>query len=843
MVGLLVDTEPIPWITATMQRLTARLLACAAIGAAGCVVPPPPQEERGRAPEVLLAYRDQVQSHTRELATLVDAAPASGLATVFENIESSRTAAEGFRDALYRYECADGEVRGSAAADGLRALQASIAGCEDAREEAGRRAVELSRFADSAQTRYERHRLAKDAGGPPVDQRRAQEYVAACLMLARLAAEVDGYLADIHADRLRSASDSGHPVPVVLHFLRLHALRPEKAAELSPRYSNACRAWFLQEVQADRLAAALRIFQFLFKATPRERRPSLQEVRTIADVCLDRSPSLDVLAEIEAAFSDVHAFVVSDPEGKENAKRELEMARASLVLARAIRVENPAERADLAVAALAGNPHLSTRVAVCLERAAREIGESHLAARRYVEAVPAFRDTLARGPVDRQEERVAQFRAGALTQVLGAFREALAASRFDAAKSFLADADRVAGTEEERGSARDALHDYHARRTAHLFERDVRASIAACREAQQFFPDDRGFQETIDRGLFQLLRQDVGDPATSCRRLGAEKILAMVRAAVQEMRGRSSAERCQQLLEDHATAWKGRMTETEDPTEAFAIALELAKLNRRDVASAKQEGARVLQERLDRAVRRGDWAQAERSIDAYFASCPEIQRPPEFKAQYIRLLVHLDGKADLRSLARQLTIFTRAYPHDWRAVRPLVVKHIAGDDPQCGTFRALLALIDPQSAELRMAAAAAAAAPSGSEPAEPLPDAVGDRSPSETATWWVEPEPPSKTATAVANSQTASPSAARGFGTLSIAGALIGGIGTAAYVAVLAFLSLRRGLLAFRWYAAAALCAGLTVGFVIGARDSADRDIASAAPTAGARSGNAMPWK
>ena len=192
----------------------------------------------------------------------------------------------------------------------------------------------------------------------------------------------------------------------------------------------------------------------------------------------------------------------------------------------------------------------------------------------------------------------------------------------------------------------------------------------------------------------------------------------------------------------------------------------------------------------------------EQCIGACFRLCPDAERPPQFRTGYQSLLHELDRQGDVKTLGRHLAIFVAAYPRETASVRELTAKHAKAGDEVGEGYAALLRLIDSDTPLSHQQGVA----PHGNG----LGALVEPELLAEAATWWQPPASPTE-------GDSDSVEASKGHGATVLLGALFGIAGALVAVVILPVLTLKRGLLVFRWYALGAVWIGATVGFLCGA--------------------------
>jgi len=401
---------------------------------------------------------------------------------------------------------------------------------------------------------------------------------------------------------------------------------------------------------------------------------------------------------------------------------------------------------------------------------------------------------------------MASFRSEVFLQALKDIQEELAQRRFAEAKNSLPRASKIAASEEEKLLWREVAVQYYHAQADYLFDVDLQKAIAVCQEGLQVFPSEPKLMEKIDRGRYQLLKRGLGSFETAYRTLGAAKILEMLRTAAGAMHTEEGTAACQELLHDLERAWSVQLLKTREASEAYTIALEIAKLNRQEDQVVKAEGARTLSSLLSATVEQSSWSQAERCIEVYFAKCPEAPRPESFKAAYLRFIYQLDSDSDIQRLGRHLTIFATAYPNGCAEIRPIIVKRISAESSQRAGFKALLRTIDPQAEELK---------DGGADPGEKsdLSLLINQKELAGSEHWWkgsdFKPE-------ARASAADSAPAVAWPWPEGPAAwGKIVGIAGSSVLLVLVPLLSSRKGLLRFRWYALSAFWIGATAGLFL----------------------------
>ncbi len=770
----------------------------------GSMGPPSPSRE------FLVAYADRISTGTRRLQELsrnAAAIPDSIRRAILDAGRGFQKELVAYRDVIARLEKEWNTCTAARVEEALERCAAIRSNLKDMSE-----ALVLA--VESAREAYE---VARQSAEGPQYPGTAHGFLAACRTVTKLTSTVDSYLADVHSRGLSPTAAGSRPAAGVFHFVGMYQLQSERTQSHAWRYEVSWKRWIEIEIERPRLDVAMGVFALACTLTSEYRPSSLQLLFEISNACLDASIDLETLDRIQDSFRRIEFVYSSEHASQGDQSRAIERAKANLLLARARLVDDPSEGADLAGRALTMNPYLRDHVVEYLIRAAEESANSRADTRDYFEAIEAFEHTLQLGPVPDAGRRVAAYRQKLIGRaVRDALRET-EAQRFASARLILSRAMRIATDFDDKMKLSDAFYRYYHAYADFLFPRDVERAIAVCGEILDVFPNDEDARKKIDRGLFTLLRRQIGDVDTTFERLGAERILELVKSTVKRMHETDGADMCQRLLKQIEDSWRKQLDKTRDPEAAYHLAKGLARLSHHKGLSARERGAEAIWGRLARAIERSDWDVVERCIDVYFAQCPDVERPETFKDAHVRLLDHYDAEDDEQKLGRHLAIFARAYPADWERVRSIVVRRMKARTSESDGFYALLRSIEPEAPEVHDYERAKE--PESGAPVEVAVNPfIDDGELQNTENWWTEPE--------TTSSSRATPVADPGsiiewwtehhFGTFSIASGVVGGFGTAVFAVLLPLLTLRKRILKFRWYAAGALWFGLTIGLVVG---------------------------
>lgn len=673
-------------------------------------------------------------------------------------------------------------------------------------------ALQLSVNSDAVQAEYRRLGLAAERGDKTESIAAAQKYVASVTTVSSLGSHVRRVLEGLHRDRLDSDTPTTPPAKQVFHFLRLHAVSPTQAGAHAASYERAWQAWVRGQLTDGRAAEALEAFAFVCQEAPTQAPTSPQPVLSITFATLEGTVSSQQVARLQEALEEIRS--VRERRGRpELWDRALRKAKARLQLAQARSDLTSPDGPPLAMEALAEDAQLAEQVERYLLASAPAIAEKHLDAANYAKALEVLDATLSLGPSSPAADRLrTRFRFRTIGEGLQSARNQMNARAFGSAKTLIDAMGRLARGTPEKRQVNDALLGYYVRYSEQLLRNDLAAAVRVCEEGLRRFPQQTLMQRRRDEALFRLLGREIGNISTTQERLGSAGVLQAISGTVKRMVTSTGTAQCQRLLVEIEVAWENELRRTKDPTAAFTLATELARLNRRSANVAREAGARAIWTRFDAAVAKTDWTAVDACVESYYAGCPEVEPPERFRRGYVLFLNELDRTYNIRKLGRHLTLYATTYPHNTSDVEALITKHAVADTELSAGFQALLRQIgvqlqvpgeDTTMAEVdpaKSAASLTAFIPADEIPTERL---VWQKESTTTRT------PNASTVPTRGNTRTSTP-------------ALPGPLGAALGVVSLLFLfglplvSRRRGLVGFPWYVAGAVCIGVTAGFYTG---------------------------
>ncbi|MBI4583523.1 MAG: hypothetical protein HY717_05835 [Planctomycetes bacterium] len=738
----------------------------------------PPDESSA---DLLVAYGSKVETTVLRLKPAGPSSAESSILFPEADRRVSLEAALHFQETLAGYhqrlEALKEKWSGCSPAD----LNPVIADFEKRREDLQAQALQINLQVNSLEMQYESFKLETKLPLFLHNLKPTSAYLAACQRLSTLAAAVKDYLSGLHQQGLSPAAEGQHPASRTFHFLLLYRLRHPAVHEYARLYESAWKEWVRLEVRQARFDRAMEVVRFAAAAAPEFRPSSPQEMVEITNACLERIPPPEVLDQVERSLAGLEAAYRSGSSLPGEWGKVIDRARGILLFCRAQgQSGDPRKAAERALQAAKMNPFLANRVNDYLFNTAHAAGRKLLAAGRHVEAFQVFSQILAPLPSGETYLQTLNFREEVIQQALADSKRELDRMKFQEARGILTRISPISDSADQKAKVSDALYHCFDAYSSHLLNQDIQKALSVCRETLAFFPSDERARRKIDRGLYLLLTQQVGDPETAWQRLGAEKILEMIKATVNQMPTLDGPLFCRDLHDSIERAWRQKLQQAAAPGEAFSLASELTKLNPLGKKNPRREGAGALWRLAGSAAERQDWDLFEGCIDTWLSKAPDVERPPSFKACFLQFIDFLAAGPDSGRLEKNLAVFRAAYPSDEGAVKTALKKRL------------------PSAKSPGEDVLAALEAPTSSAGAsKPLPRL------------WQEPKPRE----AVGSGEKGLPGKPSW---IAISLAVLGASGSLLMILALPLATWRRGLLSFRWYGLGALWLGLALGFYLG---------------------------
>ncbi len=738
---------------------------------------PPPEESTA---DLLVAYGSKVET---TILRLKPAGPSSAEASILFPESDRRIfleAALHFQETLAGYhqrlEAQKEKWSGCNPAD----LNPMIADFEKRREDLLAQALQINLQINSLKTQYESFKLETKLPLFLHDLKPTTDYLAACQRLSTLAAAVKDYVSSLHQRGLSPAAQE-HPASRTFHFLILYHLRHPAVREYARLYEAAWKEWARLEVRLARFDRAMEVVLLAAAATPDFRPSSPQEVVEITNACLEKVPPPEVLDKVEQSLAGLEAAYKSGSSLPGEWGKTIDRARGTLLFCRAQgQTEDPRKAAERALQAAKINPFLSSRINDYLFSMAHASSRKLLAAGQYAEAFHVFSKVLAPLPSGETYLQTLNFRQEVIQQGLADSKRELDRMKFPEARGILRQISQLGDSPDQKAKVSAALYHTFDAHSSYLLNQDIQKALSVCRETLTFFPSDERAKRKIDRGLYLLLTHQVGDPETAWQRLGAEKILEMIKATVNQMPTMDGALFCRDLHDSLERAWSKRLQQESAPGEVFTLACELAKLNSQGKKDSRKEGAGALWRLAESAAQRKNWDLFESCLDTWLSNVPDVERPPSFKAGFLAFIDFLAAGPDSKRLEKNLEVFLAAYPGEEGTVEAALKKRLP-----------------PAKSKGEEALAALKAPPQSAGGSKPLPRL------------WLEPKPRE----AAESGETARP---RKPSRIAISLAVLGALGSFLIIIALPLATWRKGLLSFRWYGLGSLWLGLALGFYLG---------------------------
>lgn len=783
---------------------------------------------------VLTAFLDRLELNAKRLEQLDSRNLEAPLAISSDARKTIQGAVSGFSRAYHEYRDLLVELNNGWGTMTVARLRVALQSCETITGRLAEDAATLSHSLDGANDDFEATHTGGASSGvdSPVNLTPSREYLEVCRRIARLMSSVEEYLGEVHAEALRKGVTADRFGAGVFHFLRLQQMRAPWVEGFTVTYETAWKKWIEWQVGRSRPDEAMAIFALVARASPGFRPATLQSLVDITNGCLKKAPMLEVVQGMLDAFERIEAIYESgDTSGDQ--RRQLIQTKGTLLFCQARQLDNDREAATLSTKALTLNPYLHDHVTRFLLRRARRAAQKCVAKNEFSEAINAFRMIISSGPARNGAVATRRFRDKVVASALRKAEHEIEKNRFASARRVLTRVTKVEGKSLNRRKITEAFRKYYRSYSNYVLQRDVDRGLRIAREGLDVFPQDAVLKQRFDRGVLLRLKNDVGDIGTSFERLSPSKILNMLGEAVSEMRLGESANLCHAFKREIGAMWD-RRARNEDVSIGFELAVGSARLDGKGEEKARRHGARLLTDLFDSAVARRRWDKAEQCVEAWFASCPDIERPDSFKWNYVRLIDHLETTNEVRRLGRHLAIFVKVYEAEAERYRTTIAKYVSVESREGRGFYTLLKTLAPESAKVRAIE---------SEPASPvvkedLAVFMDEQELRDTEGWWAEPVPTPEEDLPDDAVAAAPPSFAESFGAMSIAGGGIGALGSLVLVAALAGRRSRKKPVPFSCYAAVAVAVGLTVGFVLGARETTTAEASMPRGTAASVSQN-----
>ncbi len=632
------------------------------------------------------------------------------------------------------------------------------------------------------------------------EDQETKEYLDFATNASGVAQAIDKHLIAVHTEAIARETEI-HGAASVFHLLSLRKLDRTQFSRQTRLYEGAWQKWVDSDRERGRHDNALAVFALIMDATDEAKPSSPGAAHETALDSIRSAPSMSVVEAMERRLREIRERAEKLP-GRERWERELRRADAAVMLARARATADPKESLSLAVAARDKDRYLDQQADALIKLSADRIGARHVSAHRYEKALEEFRRATNLRSHGAKESSIEAFRKTLVNSALRGAEGLLRQAEFAAAKDVLGQAQRLTSNNHEEQLVAKKLHRYYARFVAHLLPRDARAATQECERMLVAFPHDRQAMENLDRCLYQVLLQDIGELSTAFERHGGRRVQELIRDTVRKMRTTAGTERCQTLFEQTQESWLTRLDDVSGPSEAFKIARETAILSREEPDELKPRAVARLWKLAGDAANAKNWPLLKECIDTYLRECPAEKAPTGFAESHQRLVRELVRTSD-GDATRHAVLYLRAHPEAVGSIRPIVVRHVS-QQPQIAA--AVDSMLDGQITQEspRPAAFSDVVSDSDWEAARIVAgDRVAAHRPGRGG-----PDPATGAAAAKASH---SQHSGRGVYVATVAIAAIGSICGAI---VLAALTRKRGLLDFRWYGACGLLFGITLGLL-----------------------------